>query len=93
MLNAAINGTIGIPITESDQVRTRKLLARRKEIDQLIEAKQQGRTIVPLELLTGGRYIKLKIAVGKGRKLYDKRQSLKARDESRNIQAVLKQRH
>jgi SsrA-binding protein len=92
LLNAAINGTVGIPITESDQVRTRKLLAKRKEIDQLIEAKQQGRTIVPLELLTGGRYIKLKIAVGKGKKLYDKRQSLKARDESRNIQAVLKQK-
>lgn len=91
LLNAAINGTNGIPISESNQVRTRKLLAKRKEIDQLVEAKQQGRAIVPLELLTGGRYIKLRIAVGKGKKLYDKRQSLKARDESRNIQAVLKQ--
>ena len=90
LLNAAINGTTGIPITESNQVRTRKLLAKRKEIEALTEAKQQGRTIVPLELLTGGRYIKLRIAVGKGKKLYDKRQSLKARDESRNIHAVLK---
>lgn len=90
LLNAAINGTTGIPINETDQIRTRKLLAKRKEIVQLVEAKQQGRTIVPLELLTGGRFIKLRIAVGKGRKLYDKRQSLKARDESRNIQAVLK---
>jgi SsrA-binding protein len=92
LLNAAINGTTGIPISESDQVRTRKLLAKRREIDQLVEAKQRGRTIVPLELLTGGRYIKLRIAVGKGKKQYDKRQTMKARDESRNIQAVLKQR-
>jgi SsrA-binding protein len=92
LLNAAINGTAGVPIEETAQTRTRRLLAKRREIDALIEAKQQGRTIVPLELLTQGRYIKLRIAVGKGKKLYDKRQSLKKRDESRAINAVLKQR-
>jgi len=90
LINAAINGSSGIPITESDQTRTRRLLAHRREIEQLIESKQQGRTIVPLELLTQGRYIKLRIAVGKGKKHYDKRQSLKARDESRDINAALK---
>jgi len=90
LINAAINGSSGIPITESDQTRTRRLLARRREIEQLIESKQQGRTIVPLELLTQGRYIKLRIAVGKGKKHYDKRQSLKARDESRDINTALK---
>jgi SsrA-binding protein len=91
LLNAAINGTSGVPIEETAQTRTRRLLAKRREIDALIAAKQQGRSIVPLELLTHGRYIKLRIAVGKGRKNYDKRQSLKARDESRAIHAVLKQ--
>ncbi len=58
----------------------------------MIAAKQQGRTIVPLELLTGGRYIKLRLAVGKGRKQYDKRQALKKRDEQRTAQAALKSR-
>lgn len=89
--NAAINGTHGIPIDEAVQNRSRKLLAKQREISQLLEAKQQGRTIVPLELLTGGRFVKLKIAIGKGKKQYDKRQTLKARDENRNISSILKQ--
>lgn len=90
LINATISGTAGIPIEESDQTRARKLLAKRKEIDALIAAKQQGRTIVPLEILTGGRFIKLKISVGKGKKLYDKRQTLKARDDSRRAQSEMK---
>lgn len=90
LINATISGTAGVPIAESDQTRARKLLAKRREIKALVDAKQQGRTIVPLEILTGGRYIKLRIAVGKGRKRYDKRQTLKARDEARNINAALK---
>ena len=92
LVNAAINGTNGIPITDTDQTRNRRLLAKRREIDALVEAKQQGRTIVPLEMLTGGRYIKLRIAIGRGKKNYDKRQTLKKRDEQRSIQQALKQR-
>jgi SsrA-binding protein len=90
LVNATINGTRGIRIDESAQTRTRKLLAKRREIDHLIEAKQQGRTIVPLEILTQGRYIKVRIAIGKGKKNYDKRQTLKARDESRRMQNAIK---
>ena len=90
LINAMIAGTNGIPIDESDQTRARKLLAKRKEIEALIAAKQQGRTIVPLEVLTGGRFIKLKISVGKGKKLYDKRQTLKARDDARRAQSEMK---
>ncbi len=92
LINATISPTSGIPIPEEEQSRARKLLAKRREIDALIAAKQQGRTIVPLQILTQGRYIKLKIAVGKGKKLYDKRQTLKARDESRQINRELKTR-
>lgn len=92
LLNAAINGTSGIYILESDQTRSRRLLAKRREINALIEAKKQGRTIVPIELLTGGHYIKIRIAVGKGKKRYDKRQSLKARDVSKQISRALKPR-
>lgn len=90
LLNATINGTNGIPITETEQVRTRRLLAKRKQIDELIAAKQQGKTIVPTEMLTSGRYIKLRIAVGKGKKHYDKRQTLKARDDQRNTDRAIK---
>ncbi len=90
LINATISPSSGIPINESDQTRARKLLAKRREINALIEAKQQGRTIVPLEMLTGGRFIKLRIAIGKGKKAYDKRQTLKKRDEDRRIRTALK---
>ena len=90
LINAAINGTAGIPIEADSQTRARKLLAKRKEIDKLIAAKQQGRTIVPLEVLTNGRYIKVRISSGRGKKTYDKRQTLKKRDETRQIHTVLK---
>lgn len=90
LLNGTINGVAGVSIAESDQNRTRKLLAKRREIDALIAAKQQGRTIVPLEMLTGGRYIKLRIAIGKGKKQYDKRETIKRRDTERANQAELK---
>lgn len=90
LLNATIVGTSGVRIPETDQTRSRKLLAKSREIKHLEEAKKQGRTIVPLEMLTGGRYIKLRIAIGKGRKQYDKRQALKARDEGRRMQNAIK---
>lgn len=90
LINAAINGTSGIPIEADSQTRARKLLAKRKEIDKLIAAKQQGRTIVPLEILTQGRFIKVRISAGQGKKLYDKRQTLRKRDETRRIREVIK---
>ncbi len=90
LINATISPSAGVPISEQDQTRSRKLLAKRREIDALKEAKTQGRTIIPLEILTRGRFIKLKIAVGKGKKAYDKRQTIKRRDESRAAQRSLK---
>jgi SsrA-binding protein len=90
LLNALVGQVAGINLTEDEQRRTRKLLAKRREIDALIAAKQQGRSIVPLEVLTGTRYIKLRISIGKGKKRYDKRQTLKARAENRDINRDLK---
>jgi len=92
LINATINGSSGIPISEEEQTRARKLLAKRREINALIAGKQQGKTIVPLDILTQGRYIKLRIAIGRGKKQYDKRQTLKARDENRTINRALKQK-
>jgi SsrA-binding protein len=90
LINATITGNNGIPIDDSDKTRARKVLAKRREINALIAARQQGKTIVPLEILTKGRYIKLRISVGRGKKRYDKRQVLKARDDARNTAAALK---
>lgn len=67
----------------------RKLLASRKQIDQFAAARQQGMTIVPTKLLTSGRFIKLVIALGKGKKRYDKRQTIKRRDQDRETRRQL----
>lgn len=88
LLNAQITSSKGVPISEDNQTRSRKLLAKRKEIDSLVAARQAGNTIVPLELLTNGRYIKLRIAVGRGKKRYDKRETIKRRQQEREARRV-----
>jgi SsrA-binding protein len=79
----------GKPGLRSVDTSPRKLLASRKQIDGLIAQKQKGMTIVPIKLLTGGRYIKLVIALGKGKKKYDKRETMKRRDQERDIRKVV----
>ncbi len=60
-----------------------KLLATKRQIAAFERAKVEGSTIVPVELLPNKRHIKLIIAVGKGKKEYDKRQTIKKRDFDR----------
>ncbi len=85
LTGAQISSSSGVPLSPDEQTRSRKLLAKKREIDGLMAARQQGKSIIPLELLTRGRYIKLKIAVGKGRKKYDKRETLKRRQQERDV--------
>jgi SsrA-binding protein len=68
----------------------RKLLASRKQIDTLAVRKKEGLTIVPTKLITAGRFIKLVIALGKGKKNYDKRETLKRRDQQREANRAIK---
>jgi SsrA-binding protein len=68
----------------------RKILASRKQIDSLVAKRQEGMSIVPTKLLTTGRFIKVVIALGKGKKNYDKRETLKRRDQERETQRALK---
>jgi len=60
-----------------------KLLATKKQILALEREKVVGSTIVPVKLLGGGRHIKLVIALGKGKKKYDKRETIKKREFER----------
>lgn len=80
----------GQPGARSLDTSPRKLLASRKQIDQLSIRKKDGMTIVPTKLITTGRYVKLVIAVGKGKKNYDKRETLKRRDQSREAARAIK---
>lgn len=67
----------------ADTARNIKLLATRRQIAGLEREKVAGSTIVPVKLLGGGRHIKLVIAIGKGKKKYDKREAIKRRDIAR----------
>ncbi len=66
------------------QIRNRKLLLKKRELAALAESKNQGNTIIPTRLLTKGRFVKLEIAVGRGKKKYDKREAIKKRDTERD---------
>ena len=80
----------GEPGARSIDTSPRKLLASRKQIDDLAAKKQTGMSIVPTKLLTHKKYIKLVIALGKGKKNYDKRETLKRRDQERDAQKAMK---
>lgn len=64
----------------ADTARNLKLLATKKQLAALARAKQDGFQLVPTKLLSGSRYIKVIIATGKGKKKYDKRETIKKRD-------------
>ena len=67
----------------AETVRNIKLLATKKQITAMEREKVAGSTIVPVKLLGGSRHIKLVIAIGKGKKKYDKRETIKKRDIER----------
>jgi SsrA-binding protein len=74
-----------------EPLRTRKLLLHRKQIKKLQkEIKESGLTIVPTKLYFNTSKLKVEIALAKGKKLYDKRQDLKAKDAKRDIEKALK---
>lgn len=74
-----------------DPRRTRKLLLHRQEIRKLIgKVEQQGLTLVPLRMYLKRGLVKVNIALGKGKKLHDKREDLKRRQDQRDIQRAMK---
>ena len=74
-----------------DPERTRRLLLSRKEIAHIASAEgEKGLTIVPLRVYNRGTKLKLAIAIARGKKKEDKRQSIRAREEKRRIERTLK---
>ncbi|MDN5562680.1 MULTISPECIES: SsrA-binding protein SmpB [Luteococcus] len=74
--------------------RTRKLLLNRREIDKLErELGDSGRTLVPLSVYFSDGYAKVEIAVGTGKKDWDKRQTIRERDMNRETQRELAERN
>lgn len=74
--------------------RTRKLLLHKKEIKKISEkVDTQGLTLIPLKLYFKNNILKVELGVCRGKKNYDKRESLKERDIKRNIDKQLKNRY
>lgn len=72
--------------TKADPVRTRKLLLHRRELNKLNAAiSQKGLTAVPVDLHWSKRRVKLALALARGKKLHDKRETLKRRAQERDM--------
>jgi len=81
------------PLPEYDPRRERKLLLNKWEISKLIGRKQeQGLTLVPLKIYTNHSFLKLEFAVAKGKKKYDKRETIKKRDIDKRLRSLIKRR-
>ncbi len=79
-------------IYNKDPLRTRKLLLHKREIDKLYGIIQQKKvSLVPISLYVKGNKIKVQIGIGKGKKLYDKREDLAKKDADMKIKRALKQ--
>lgn len=77
-----------------EPTRQRKLLVSKKEINKLIGLiKREGITLVPTELYLKGKWAKLKIGVGKGKKLYDKRQDIAKKSAEKEMAIRFKERN
>ena len=73
-------------IFNKDPLRDRKLLLNKREINKLVGLiKQKGYTLVPISLYFSGNFIKLELGVGKGKKLYDKRQDIAKKEAELRI--------
>ena len=81
-------------IYNKDPLRDRKLLLNRKEINKLLGlTKQKGYSLVPISLYFKGSLVKVELGIGKGKKLYDKRQDIAKKDAERRINQAIKEKY
>ena len=78
-------------IFNKDPLRVRKLLLHKKEILKIFgKMKEQGITVVPLQVYFSGSLVKIEIGLAKGKKLYDKRETIAKKDQKREAQREFK---
>ena len=78
-------------IFNKDPLRVRKLLLTKREINKLIGfIQQKGYSLIPIKLYFKNNFVKLELGIGKGKKLYDKREDMAKKDAERRIQRTLK---
>lgn len=78
-------------IFNKDPLRDRKLLLTKRELNKLFgKVKQDGYSLVPISLYFKNSYVKLELGLGKGKKLYDKRQDIAKKDAERRMQKAMR---
>ena len=78
-------------IFNKDPLRDRKLLLNRKELNKLFgKVKQDGYSLVPISLYFKGSYVKLELGLGKGKKLFDKRQDIAKKDAELRMRKAIR---
>jgi len=79
------------PMPDYNPLRERKLLLKHGEISRLLGKKQtEGLTLIPLQIYTNHSFLKLEFAVARGKKQYDKRETIKKRDVERQLRSLTK---
>lgn len=81
-------------IYNKDPLRTRKLLLTRREINKLIGlTKQKGYSLVPISLYFSSNFLKIELGIGKGKKLYDKREEIAKKDAEMRMRKHLSEKY
>jgi len=89
ILNSHINEYKFGNINNHEPLRTRKLLLNKKEIRKIKqELQEKGLTLVPLKMYFKGSLVKMEIGIARGKKLYDKRESIKKREVDRKLSRI-----
>lgn len=85
--NCRISAYDKATILPPDELRSRKLLLHKREIERLIgKSREKSLTVVPLAMYFKGRRVKVEIALARGKRSYDKKQTIKDRDIGRDMQ-------
>ncbi|MDA8433259.1 MAG: SsrA-binding protein SmpB, partial [Nitrospiraceae bacterium] len=93
LLNCHISPYTHGNIMNHDPVRTRKLLLHKKEIARLLgKTIQKGYSLIPLKIYFKGSHAKVEIGLARGKKMYEKRESIKKREAGREIERAMKSR-
>lgn len=93
LLNCHISPYSHGNIMNHDPVRTRKLLLHRKEIDRMSgKAVAKGYTLIPLKIYFKASFAKVEIGLAKGKRLFEKRDTIKEREAKREIEKAMKNR-
>ena len=93
LLNAHVSQYDYGNIHNHDPLRPRRLLLHRSEIRRLYgQVKEQGLTLIPIKIYLKGGIIKMELALGRGKKMYDMRQTMKKRDAERDVERALSEK-